>query len=94
MSWMQQLCSVYDANTEEIGKRTGGVRALKPIFHVTMQAHIEIAIDTDGQLIRGCSRAIAVSYTHLVTSVFQFRVYPDFKTVLADRHIFLSLIHI
>ena len=58
MSWMQQLCSVYDANTEEIGKRTGGVRALKPIFHVTMQAHIEIAIDTDGQLIRGCSRAI------------------------------------
>ena len=40
----------------------------RPIFHVTMQAHIEIAIDTDGQLIRGCSRAIEDKGCLLYTS--------------------------
>lgn len=58
MSWMQQLCLVYDENLDEIGKRMGSIRPLRPIFHVTMQAQIEVAIDTDGNLLNGRSRVL------------------------------------
>lgn len=58
MSWVQKLCEVYDACTSEIGKQVGGKPPLLPIFHMTIQAHIEVMIDSEGNLCQGRARVI------------------------------------
>lgn len=58
MSWIQQLCKVYDANEREVGRSAEGQRPLRPLFHTSLQAQIELVINEKGELCRGRSRVL------------------------------------
>lgn len=53
MSWIQKLVETYDNCQSEIGyAKEKNQRPLLPICHITQQAHIEIAIDAEGNFLR------------------------------------------
>lgn len=55
MSWIQKLYEVYNDCESEIGT---GNPPLFPIFHTTVQAHIDAVIDSDGNWCKGRSLVI------------------------------------
>lgn len=56
MSWLYNLYKTYEMNTEQIGKtvkkRNDKEYTLLPISHTTQNAHIEVTIDEDGDILQ------------------------------------------
>ncbi|WP_067843770.1 type I-C CRISPR-associated protein Cas8c/Csd1 [Amphibacillus sediminis] len=56
MSWLLQLYKTYDVNLDQVGKtvKKGEDReyTLLPISHTTQNAHVEVTLDEDGDLLR------------------------------------------
>ena len=56
VSWIRDLCDVYDRNEKIAGVYTEGRYGepliLVPIYHSTMAAHVTITIDDKGNFIR------------------------------------------
>ena len=48
MSWLYDLYQTYNNCAEKIGQSKEGGRPLLPLFHTTIQAHIEVTIDEGG----------------------------------------------
>lgn len=53
MSWMQILSDIYDqqAASGKVGEERDGQPMLLPLYHVEMQAQIELTIDKDGRFL-------------------------------------------
>ncbi|WP_347490212.1 type I-C CRISPR-associated protein Cas8c/Csd1 [Desulfoscipio sp. XC116] len=55
MSWLFHLSQTYEANLDQVGKtfKKGGNReyTLLPVSHTTQNAHIEVAVDEDGDFL-------------------------------------------
>lgn len=52
MNWMQSLYETYENCQTSIGYSHGASRPLLPICHITVQAHIEVVIDGNGNFRR------------------------------------------
>lgn len=52
LSWIQRLYDTYENNKSQIGLVDGDSNPLLPIFHMTVNPHIEIVLDTRGEFIR------------------------------------------
>ena len=53
MSWIQNLYETYNSCQTAIGYSTNNnERPLLPICHITAKAHIEVAIDGEGNFLR------------------------------------------
>jgi len=56
LSWLYNLYKTYEMNTEQIGKtvkkRNDKEYTLLPISHTTQNAHIEVTIDEDGDILQ------------------------------------------
>ncbi len=66
MNWIQSLYETYErCQTSALGYSSGSRRPLLPICHITVQAHIEIVIDSQGNF----RRAQLVSRDEAVTII-------------------------
>lgn len=52
MNWMQSLYETYEKCRNAVGYSSDAPRPLLPICHITIQAHIEVVIDGDGNFRR------------------------------------------
>ncbi len=52
MNWIQTLFETYENCQSSIGYTSGAPRPLLPICHITVQAHIEVVIDSNGNFRR------------------------------------------
>lgn len=52
LSWIQRLYDTYENNKSQIGLKDGEVNPLLPIFHMTVNPHVEIVLNSKGEFIR------------------------------------------
>lgn len=58
MAWMKMLSDTYDAYADLVGKEENDQPVLLPIYHSTVNAQIELALDEDGNIIPELCRLI------------------------------------
>lgn len=63
------LSDTYDAYSDLAGKEVNGQPVLLPIYHSTVNAQIELALDENGNLIHGLSRVIGKEEDGKVTII-------------------------
>lgn len=58
MSWISNLNQIYENCRDQIGVGTPGKDMLLPIYHITLQANVEITVDINGNYLNGRSRVM------------------------------------
>ena len=51
MNWVNELCDLYDKNSEKAGIVDGTDPVLLPLYHTTVMAQIEVTIDENGNFL-------------------------------------------
>ncbi|MEG1479353.1 MAG: type I-C CRISPR-associated protein Cas8c/Csd1, partial [Clostridiales bacterium] len=53
LSWIDELCLIYDKNKDLVGYEETTNAILLPIYHSTANAQVEVSIDIHGNFIGG-----------------------------------------